>query len=231
MGFHLPEEDEYAIALLAGTSPYLGRSFPDDLAHYERFLTLRGCTPEEVAAFREALLGFLRRLTLAHPGQTLVLKSPAHTARVRVLLELFPDARFVHIHRDPYAVFASTRHLYDTVDWFWTLQRRPDDVDDTILRQYALLHAAWFEERSLIAEDRLVELAFEDLSRDPIGALRSIYDALGLDGFDPARSRFEALVADRADHQRNRFPELCESDRARVREAASRCFDAWGYPR
>ena len=31
----------------------------------------------------------------------IVLKSPAHTARVRVLLELFPKARFVHIIRDP----------------------------------------------------------------------------------------------------------------------------------
>src|SRR5687768_18104609 len=41
-----------------------------------------------------------------------ILKSPPHTCRVPTLLRLFPDARFVHIVRDPYAVYPSTLHLW-----------------------------------------------------------------------------------------------------------------------
>ena len=45
----------------------------------------------------------------------LVLKSPPHSARIRILKELFPDALFVHIVRDPYVVFSSTVHLWKTL--------------------------------------------------------------------------------------------------------------------
>jgi omega-hydroxy-beta-dihydromenaquinone-9 sulfotransferase len=233
LGFHLPEEDEYAIALLSGCSPYLGRSFPDRLGVYERFLTLAACTDAERDAFGAALRAFAGRVT-AHTGRRLVLKSPAHTGRVRHLLRWFPDARFVHIHRDPYAVFASTRHLYDTVDWLWTLQRRGTDHDDTILRQYRQLHDAWFADRALIPPGRLFEVAYEALVADPAGCLAQLYGALDLGTPpDPAVGRPgpSCRIAGLPDYRPNRFPPLTSAERARVQQAAGPCFDAWGYAR
>lgn len=44
--------------------------------------------------------------------QTLILKSPAHTARLKLLHELFPQARFVHISRNPYEIYQSTKKLF-----------------------------------------------------------------------------------------------------------------------
>jgi hypothetical protein len=41
----------------------------------------------------------------------LVLKSPPHTARVRLLREIFPGAKFVHISRDPYEIYQSTKRV------------------------------------------------------------------------------------------------------------------------
>jgi hypothetical protein len=40
-----------------------------------------------------------------------LLKSPVHTARVELLLQLFPKAQFIYIHRDPYTVFKSAVHM------------------------------------------------------------------------------------------------------------------------
>src|SRR5207244_7988419 len=70
-------------------------------------------------------------------GQPLVLKSSGHTCRIRLLLELFPDAKFVHIHRNPYAVFQSTRRTVLKVSP-WSVLQRPDhsDLDDRTIRQY-----------------------------------------------------------------------------------------------
>ncbi|MEZ4320333.1 MAG: sulfotransferase [Myxococcota bacterium] len=220
LGFALPEEDEYAIALLAGTSPYLGRSFPRALPFYERFLTLDACTDAERTAFHRAMRVFLGRLMDGADARPL-LKSPAHTARVKHLLRWFPDARFVHIHRDPFAVFASTRHLYDTVDWFWTLQRRDGSPDATILRQYRAVHDAWFASRDLIAPGHLVELAYEDLVADPQGQLDRVFAGLGLGAAPTVPAR---------PHRANRFPDLSEADQDAVRDVAAACFDAWGYP-
>ena len=44
-------------------------------------------------------------------SKRLLLKSPVHTARVRILKRLFPDAQFVYIHRNPYDVFRSAAHM------------------------------------------------------------------------------------------------------------------------
>ena len=48
----------------------------------------------------------------------LLLKSPVHTSRIKILLQLYPDAQFVFIHRDPYTVFKSAANMADTT---WVL--------------------------------------------------------------------------------------------------------------
>ena len=44
-----------------------------------------------------------------------MLKSPPHLGRVKTLLEMFPQAQFVHIVRDPAEVFASTKRLWQAL--------------------------------------------------------------------------------------------------------------------
>lgn len=231
LSFSTPEEDEYAIALLSGGSPYLGRVFPEAAAHHERFLTLRDCAPEEIAAFRAALRAFVARLARSAPGRRVVLKSPAHTARVPVLLAEHPEARFVHVHRHPDEVFASTRHLHDTVDWLWLLQRRVEPADAVILRQLRALTEAWLEDRARIDPRRVVEVAYDALAADPIGTLRRVYERLDLGPFAPAEPALRAHLRRVADHRPNRFPPLEPAERRAVREAAGGAFVAWGYAR
>ena len=114
----------------------------------------------------------MKKLTLRY-GRPLVLKSPPHTARIRLLLGLFPDARFVHIHRDPYVVFRSTRHMIRVVQPVFRFQEGPlPDGDDRILGVYTEMYDAYFEQRGLIPEGRLCEVGFEDLERDPVGGDR-----------------------------------------------------------
>src|SRR5205823_1911873 len=145
--------------------------------HYDRYLTLRGVPDAEVAAWKAALLGFVRKLAWKH-RKPLVLKSPAHTARIRLLLEMFPEAKFVHIRRDPYAVFRSARHTTQKLVGYFALQRPALDVEGRTIRDYRAVYDAFFEEVGLIRRDRLHEVRFEDLERDPIGRMRGVYETL-----------------------------------------------------
>lgn len=52
------------------------------------------------------------------PPKPLLIKSPVHTARVALLLRLFPRARFVYVHRDPLTTFASAAHMANTYYWW-----------------------------------------------------------------------------------------------------------------
>ena len=89
LSFQAPQEDEFAPCLMSLRSPYLGVSFPRREDYYARYLTFRGVPPDEVDAWKSAFLLFLRKLTFKYQ-KPLVLKSPPHTARIRMLLELFP---------------------------------------------------------------------------------------------------------------------------------------------
>src|SRR5262249_11698146 len=130
-GAAMPSEDEFAICMMTGLSPYMSWCFPGDAAGgYDRFLTFRNAQESEVARWQDAMTTFLKKLTL-RSGRPLVLKSPPHTARIRLLLGLFPGARFVHIHRDPYVVFSSTRHMIRVGQPFYHLRDGPmQDSDD-----------------------------------------------------------------------------------------------------
>jgi hypothetical protein len=231
LGAGVPGEDEFALCVMTGLSPYLAWCFPGDGADYGRYLTLRDVPDEEVARWGHALSTFLRKLTVRY-GRPLVLKSPPHTARIRRLLVLFPDARFVHIHRDPYAVFRSTRHLIRAVQPLYHLRDGPiQDSDDQIISVYTEMYDAYFEQRGLIPEGRLCEVGFEDLECEPVGVIRSIYEALSLPGFDGLRPRLEGYLGSIAGYRKNRHEELPEPLRRCIAHEWGRSFVEWGYGR
>src|SRR5438445_614229 len=85
---------------LAGMPPALGFIFSRRAERYERYLSFRDVPAEEVQRWQAGVRWFVRKLTRVD-GRPLLMKSPPHTARIRLLLELFPDARFVHVYREP----------------------------------------------------------------------------------------------------------------------------------
>ncbi len=181
-GLDMPNEDEFATAAASLCSPYMMWAFPRGAEHYERFLTFRDASEREINCWKHALIRFLKKLTIRYE-RPLLLKSPPHTARIKLLLSLFPDAKFVHVHRDPFTVFRSTRHLNDVLTRSLQFQRSdpdPSRLDDAVIRRYRALHDAYFDERALIPGGDLHELAFEDLERDRgrSTAIRVAYNAL-----------------------------------------------------
>ena len=225
-----PQEDEFALCILTSLSPCTGWFFPNRRDHYDRYLTFRGVPDAEVARWQAALLSYCKRLTWKH-RRPLVLKSPPHTARVRRLLEVFPRAKFVHVHREPYTVFASTRKMLTVNFGMHCLQRPPagEELDEWILRQYRVMYESFFEERELIPPRHYHEVCFEDLEADPLGQMRRVHEALDLPSFDEARPALERYVEGVRGYRKNEFPELPVGLRRRIGVEWGRCFEEWGY--
>lgn len=230
LSFASPQEDEFAPLLMSLCSVYLGISFPARQAHYEHQLSFRGADPAEVQAWKDAFQTFCKKLSL-RDNRALLLKSPPHTARIKTILEIFPNARFVHIHRDPYRVFQSQRHFFDTAGWYTYLQRPDlDAIDDGILTRHETMYDAYFADLPLIPEGRFCELRFDALEADPVGQISRVYDQLGLEGFDALQPRLRAYVDGLQGYAKNSFSDLDAPTKARVADRWRRSFDTWGYP-
>ncbi len=229
MSMHEPQEDEFALNCLTQLSPLMGWAFPRRAAYYDRFITLRNCSHVEIERWQATLYWFVQKLTYKH-GRGLVLKSPCHTARIRRLLEVFPDAKFVHIHRNPYNVFCSIRHLMQTAASWAALQHTdPTGVEERTLHQYEQVFDAFFAERGLIPAGRLHEIRYENLEADPIGQLRGMYDALQIGDFAVAEPAIRMYLDSISRYEKNRYHELEPAWKAAVASRWRRCFDEWGY--
>jgi LPS sulfotransferase NodH len=225
-----PEEDEFALCRTSLLSVFLGQAFPDRAEHYDRYLTFRGVPAKEVERWKAAFLRLAKKWTWMY-GRPLLFKSPPHTARLKLLLEVFPDARFVHVHRNPYVVYQSTRRMLSVAYGVFAFQQ-PDleKLHGRVLRDYAVLYEAYFEERGLVPAGRLCEVGFEDLEKDPIGQMRRVYAELGLPDFEAARPALESYVASLAGYKKTEHPHLPPEVRADIVRAWRRCFEEWGYP-
>jgi len=230
-GLQMPNEDEFATCTASLCSPYMAWAFPGNARHYERFLTFQDATEAEIQKWKDALLLFLKKLTFKYQ-RPMLLKSPPHTGRIRLLLELFPDARFLHISRNPYTVFQSTKHLNKVLTSSLQFQshRQDPNPEETVFRRYQQMYDAYFDERSLIPPGRLHELAFEDLELDPIGQIQATYSALGLEGWESLLPKLEEYVASISSYRKNEYAELDEPLRERIRSHWARSFEEWGYP-
>lgn len=227
-GTGVPFEDEFAICGTAH-SPFWSWVLPRSADHYDRYLTFRDVSPAEVAAWKTALLRFYKKLTLKS-GRPLLLKSPPHTARVKLLLGMFPDARFVHIHRNPYDVFRSTKRQVEVMANATRLQN-PDwtHADARIIQRYKELYDVFFEERALIPPGQFHEVGYEQLEEDPIGTVKGIYEALALPPFDVVQPALERYTASIATYRKNTHADLPAALRSTLEHTWQRSFAEWGY--
>jgi hypothetical protein len=191
-GWDRPQEDEFALANMGGPSPYRRMAFPATSSTTPAALDVTKLSPAELARWQETLRRFLVRLAVRDARRP-VLKSPPHTARVGVLAEMFPEAKFLHVVRDPFVVFPSTIRLWRSLDEVQGLQvDRGERLEEYVFACFDEMYAAFERDRTALAADRLHEVRYEDLVADPVAVLEQAYDRLGLEAFETARPALEA---------------------------------------
>jgi len=227
-GWQLPQEDEFALCNMGLPSPYLTMTFPNRPPQYTEYLTMDGVGAEEVERWKDGLKWFLQRVTFRDPKR-IILKSPPHTGRIKTLLEVFPDARFVHIVRDPYALFPSTVRLWKTLYKFEALQdAKHRGLEEYVFTCFEKMYEAFERDRSLVAPDRFFEVRYEDLVRQPVEQMQSLYEHLKLGEFETARPKLEAYFRDRKDYRAGSH-QLSEELRDQIDRRWGKYFRKYGY--
>jgi hypothetical protein len=227
-----PQEDEIAIANLSPLSFYHGIYFPGRFEHFvNRGVFHDGVTPQEKAQWESAFLTFMGKLDRWFGGRPLLIKNPVYTARPAHIRRLFPRAKFIHIHRDPFDVFPSMQNFYRKLFPVMALQPwEKVDIDEAVLSVYDRMMARFTEETASWEAPDFVEVGYRQLSEEPVGVLEHIYATLELDGFTEARPVFERYLEGITGYQKNRFREADHVTET-ISERWAFWLDRWGYER
>ncbi len=232
LAFDAAQEEEYAIANM---SPYsflhlfvLPRQAP---FFFERYVLFDDLPAQTLAEWKEIYLTILRKASLHTNGKRLVLKNPAHTGRLRTVLEMFPDAKFIYLYRNPYRVFSSMRWLYKKVLATAQLQKiSPAQADAYILQCYVRLIRRYLADKSCIPAGNLIEVKFEEVEATPLEQVRRLYEGLNLPGFAEAEPAFRQYIASIADYQKNAY-QVGDEIIEQVNRHWGFALEAYGYPR
>lgn len=121
--------------------------------------------------------GFVRdlreRLVGDRDGRVFVEKTPQHALHAELAARLFPDARFLHVVRDPRDVVASLLAAAEGWGSEWA-PAGPADAAQTWRRHVT-------GAREIAGISRYREIRFGDLKRDPAAAACDVYRWLGLE--------------------------------------------------
>ena len=219
----LPQEEEVAVANTTHMSFQHHLSFPTRAAEYfEKYVQMRGLTDREQATWDDVYTGIVRKATSNAGGRRIVLKSPNNLGRIPHLLRLFPNARFVHIMRDPYVLYASLIRFHHKIipifqleDFSW------DELEAHVQKNYVVLMQQYLQDRALIPKGQLTEVRYEELAQNPIPELQRIYADLALPDWEGAQKPIEDYVQTLSSYRKNRY----QLDQAIV----DRVTTAWGF--
>jgi len=202
-----PQEDEFALLNLGASSPYEGLLFP---AAFERAMAM--ADPDDLPISQqqkwiEVFSRFLGRVAVQKPGCPVVLKSPTHSYRVKLLSRLFPNAYFIHIVRHPLEVYASTLNLWKKLFALYSLTGLHDE--GALSRQVTANWIAMEEKLDIaipsLVGERYAHVYYESLVVQPMVEMERIYGQLGLQGFNDALPLMEGYLSSRSKFKKNRF--------------------------
>ena len=190
------EEDLYMSSGGSRYSTAWGFVFPRAITTYfDKWTTFQN--DKNKKKWERAYNYHLKRITLKNNHKPLILKSPPNLARVRCLLEMFPDARFVFVYRNPYTIFYSMQKLWiNVIGKYFALQKiSGHERDEYIFSIYLKLMDQFEKDKGLIPEGNLIEIRYEDLEKDPAGEIERIYTSLGLPGVDHSIESIKHRIA------------------------------------
>ncbi len=201
-----PQEEEFALGDKTPLCYYYFWMFPKKtLQYYEEALRYKGIPQRRADRWKRDYQLLVRKSLANTGGKRFLSKNPPSTARVRMLLETFPDAKFIHIHRNPVEVFLSTTHFFNVMMPYLQLQRFTNhEREELVLTVYKRMMKDYLADRELIPAKNLVEVAFEDLENKPMEEVERIYRELGIPGFQDAKKDFEEYLRKMRSYRKNR---------------------------
>lgn len=123
-------------------------------------------------------------------------KKPSHSLWLETIFKIYPDARVIWTHRDPFTATGSLCSLISLshmghmgrIDTEWLAEDYPWQAAEHANRI--------MDFRDKFGEDKIIDVHYADLVRDPVGETKKLYAKLGDEWTPEAEAGIQAWVDD-----------------------------------
>ena len=192
----LDTASEIEVAIMNQFEPFSfhwGQVFPDRYRYYfDRYLFMDNISHDLLERWKKDVHMLHKKVNFTDRRARLIVKNPGDTARVKYLRQLYPDACFIFIHRNPYDVFYSSRKLWSRIVENIGLQDIDTATMDRAIRYiYKRMHRRYFGDRKEIPANKLIEIRYDQLVNRPLNTLQIIAERLEVPNFEKLISHYQ----------------------------------------
>ncbi|MGI9392884.1 MAG: sulfotransferase family protein, partial [Parvibaculales bacterium] len=204
--------------------------FPKNMSYFSKY-TLLKTSRQNIEKWKKIYSKMLKEIALySGKHKKIILKNPHNTARVKILKEMYPGAKFIFIHRNPYDVFSSTKHLHMTLIKEQYMQAFSEhEINELVLHCYEQMMQGYLEQRKLIGIDNLIEISYSDLNENPMKCMEKVYKKLNLKNYQGVKKYFEDYLLSQQTYRKNAFTPLSAELKANIKRRWAFAFKAWDY--
>ena len=196
MDVDFPQEEEFGMMNLQFSTIYKFFLFPSE---WDRIigeeLDTASLPHHRLEPWKKACREIMVKAALNTGGTRFIGKNPCNLARIGLLQQMFPEAKFIFIHRHPYFVIESLYRFILSIFPGTQLQDVPASFTrEKILHLYRNMMHSYLAERARLDPGNLAEIRMDEFVNDKTGHLESIYKHFGLGGFDQALKRMNLYL-------------------------------------
>ena len=226
----LPQEEEFAMGNSTSHSYYNFWFFPKNWRKiYKKYIDFEGASKSLIQEWKEGYSTLIKKALISSNTDRFISKNPPNTGRIKLILEMFPNAKFVFIYRDPIKTYVSTSSFIKKTMVLPKLQDiSNEEIKENIHWQYDQLMNSYIKNKSLIPEQNLIEIKFEEFEKQPLDHIYQIYEQLEIPGFPKVEKTFRDYIDAQNSYKKNDYM-IPDSIKTEVGKKWKFAFLEWDY--
>ena len=139
---------------------------------------LKNCSFESVFLWHKR---FFQILELTGRPNRWLLKDPSHIGHIKEIISIYPNARFINIHRNPIKSIASFCSLTKNIRSAFTRNIDHAEIGKTVIDFWQNNLNKGINQRKLLGQNQIVDINYSEFIKNPLDVIKNTYSVLGFD--------------------------------------------------
>ena len=227
LDINLPQEEEFSLSCITANSHHCNHFPKTSYNSFKKYVLFEGLSDTK---YRNWIKNYKYNVNKTYYSQKkqLVFKNPYNTARVETLIKMYPNAKFIHIYRNPYKVILSAIFDFIKEAEEMSLQNFTENTFYNLNYKLYIENIESFLNAKEKYKDNIFELRYEDLVKKPHEEIKKIYKFLNKDFNVDVQKKLEEYLNTLSDYKTNTYT-ISQEMKEEIDEKIGKYIDYFGY--